>query len=429
MLALKNILNSRQQGVGAGSAYVLVSFFISGALTFGFQFLSAQVLGRPDFGRLMLLWSATFMTVQILWIAGTQTLGRYISERESKGQDWRPVVRAVKRWQVWVLVAFVVGSILAGPLLTSVVFGGEYWLAIIFIISVAAYAPEYFRRGIFNGHRQFSRLGGQILAESSGRLLIAGAFFVFGYGVIGPAIAIAIAPIIGVLAVRPAPVDPPKSVSVPFDAGSASRFAAPVLVCMACAQAFANGGPLLLKLFGVSYTQIGLFGAALILTRVPQYVISPVIGSWLSHASRKLATEGPDAFDRFVARAAGLVGLVGVLMLGGTWVLGQWVIKLAAGHDYNPSRSLLMSLAALAAFYLICDLMNQTLFARGLGRLAALAWVSSLPFAGICLAVLNVPILYRVSISLVIGVAVVAVLQATFYLLATRKGRYAGPGS
>ena len=406
-----------------GSAYVLGSFFISGVLTFGFQFLSAQVLGKADFGRLMLLWSATFMTVQILWIAGTQTLGRYVSERESKRQDWGPVVRAVKRWQVWVLVVFVVGALVTGPLLTSVVFRGEYWLTIVFIVAVAAYAPEYFRRGIFNGHRQFSRLGGQILAESLGRLLITAALFVVGYGVIGPAIAIAVAPVIGVLAVRPAPVDPPESLGEPFDVGNASRFAAPVLACMACAQGYANGGPLLVSLFGGTYPQIGLFGAALILTRVPQYVISPAIGSWLSHASRKLATEGPRAFDRFVARAAGLVGLVGLLMLGGTWGLGQWAIKLAAGPGYNPSRGLLMTLAALAALYLICDLMNQTLFARGLGRLSVVAWVSSLPVAGLLMALLNVPVLYRISIPLVVGVAVVAALQATLYLLATRESR------
>lgn len=420
MQTLRGSPKPRQQGVGVGSAYVLGSFLISGVLTFGFQFLSAQVLGKPDFGRLMLLWSATFMTVQILWIAGTQTLGRHVSERESKGQDWTPVVRAVRRWQAGVLVVFVIGSLVASPLLTSVAFRGEYWLTIIFIVAVAAYAPEYFRRGIFNGHRQFSRLGGQILAESSGRLLIAAAFLVMGYGVIGPAIAIAVAPLIGVLAVRPAPVTPPESVGEPFDAGSASRFAAPVLACMVCAQAYANGGPLLVNFFGGTYPQIGLFGASLILTRIPQYVISPAIGSWLSHASRKLSTEGPEAFDRFVAWAAGLVGLVGLLMLGGTWVLGQWAIKLAAGQDYNPGRGLLMSLAALAALYLICDLMNQTLFARGLGRLAALAWVSSLPVAGLFLVLLEIPILYRISVSLVVGVFVVAVLQAVFYLT-TRK--------
>ena len=407
-----------------GSAYVLISFFVSGVLTFGFQGLSSNVLGKTDFGKLMLLWSATFMTVQILWVAGTQTLGRYISERESKKQDWAPVVRSVKRWQVWVLIVFVVGSVIAGPLLTRSVFKGEYWLTIIFIISVAAYAPEYFRRGIFNGHRQFSRLGGQILAESLGRLLIAAAFFIVGYGVIGPAIAIAVAPIIGVLAVRPSPPDPPESLGDPFDAGSASRFAAPVLVCMACAQAYANGGPLLINFFGGTLGQVGLFGAALILTRIPQYVISPAIGSWLSHASRKLATEGSRAFDRFVLGAVGLVGLIGLFMLGGTWVLGEWAIKLA-GKDFDAGRALLMSLAALAAFYLICDLMNQVLFARGLGRLAVAAWVSSLPVAGICMAVLDVEVLYRISISLVVGVCVVAILQTTFYLLATRTDRKA----
>src|SRR5215217_2881677 len=147
-----------RQGAGAGSAYIAVSFGVSGVLTFAFQGLSTRFLGVQGYAPLALLWSATFLTVQVLWIGATQTLGRYVAEREAQGKDWGPVVASVRRWQIGLAVVFVLCAVLAGPLLTDELFE-DPWLTVAFIIAVVLYAPEYFRRGIFNGHRQSFRLG------------------------------------------------------------------------------------------------------------------------------------------------------------------------------------------------------------------------------------------------------------------------------
>jgi len=86
---MKNFLGAgaRQQGAGAGSAYIIVSFAVSGVLTYAFQSLFLHVLTKAEGGGLLLLWAATFSIVQVLWVGGTQTLGRYIAERESRGMD------------------------------------------------------------------------------------------------------------------------------------------------------------------------------------------------------------------------------------------------------------------------------------------------------------------------------------------------------
>src|ERR687893_242060 len=417
---MRNLLAGRQ-GAGAGSAYIAASFAVSGVLTYAFQSLSAHALGKADYGSLALLWSATFLTVQVLWTGGTQTLGRYVAEREARRQDWLPVVRSVRRWQIAVLVVFVLAALLASPLLTEKLFG-DPWLSAAFIVAFAAYAPEDFRRGLFNGHHQSSRLGAQILAESSGRALVAAGLLAAGLGVPGPAAAIVLAPLIGVLLVRPAPVEPPKHEGAPFSTLSALRFAAPVLACVAFAQALMNGGPILASLLGGTRAQVGLFGAALILTRVPQYVLSPAIGALLPHASRILSTEGPRSFDRFVVRAVGIVSLVGVLMVGGTWVLGEWAMRLFAGREFDASREMLVTLAVLAAFYLMCDMLNQALFALGRTRLAALGWLIGLLVSTVCVVALNMGILERVSYSLALGTLAAAAAQAAFYL-ATRERR------
>src|SRR5215212_5362819 len=408
-----------QQGAGTGSAYIAISFGVSGVLTFAFQGLSTRFLGIQGYAPLALLWSATFLTVQVLWAGATQTLGRYVAEREAQGEDWGPVVVSVRRWQIGLAVVFVLGALLASPALTSLF--GNAWLTVAFIAAVVLYSPEYFRRGIFNGHRQPLRLGVQIMAESVGRVLVAAVLLVLGWGVFGPALAIVLAPLIGVLAVRPASVPLPEREGEQFSTGHALQFAAPVLACMAFAQALMNGGPILADLIGGTRAQVSLFAAALIFTRIPQYVLSPAIGALLPRASRVLSTEGQAPFERFALRALGIVGLVGVLMIGGTWLFGEWGLRLFAGEEFVVERAVLVALAAMAAFYLLSETVSQGLFALGRGRLAALGWFAGLLACAVCLATLGVGVVERVSYSLALGTFASAAVQGAFYLALRRQ--------
>jgi O-antigen/teichoic acid export membrane protein len=409
-----------QQGAGAGSVHIVASFFVAGVLTYAFQSIYLHALGKAGSAPLALLWSATFLTVQVLWIGGTQTLGRYIAERETHDSDWGPVVSSVRRWQFGLAAVFVVAALIASPVLTEQLFGSA-WLTAAFVLAVVFYAPEYFRRGIFNGHRQSLRLGAQIVAESAARLILAAGLLAVGWGVFGPALAIVIAPIVGVLAVRPAPVAPPKGEGDAFSTGKALRFAGPVLLCMAFAQALMNGGPILASLLDGTDAQIGLFSAALTLTRIPQYVFSPAIGALLPRASRVLSSEGTLAFDRFVLRALGVVGLIGTLMVGGTWLLGEWGLKIYAGQEFVASSSVLVALAAMAAFYLLSETVSQGLFALGRGRLAAIGWFVGLLVSAACLAALGVGVVERVSYSLAVGTFAAAAMQGMFFLVLRRR--------
>ena len=409
------------QGAGAGSLLIGLSFAVSGALTFLFIGISTRALDDPaGYAPIALLWNSTFLVVQVLWVAATQTLGRHVAEREARGEDWGPVVSSVRRWQAALLVGFLALALVASPLLTRLVFE-EAWITFAFIAAVALYAPEYFRRGIFNGHRQPTRMGGQILAEAASRVVVTIVLLMAGLGVAAPAIAIVLAPLIGVLAVRPSRVAPPERPGEPFSTGKALRFAGPVLVCMVCAQALASGGVVLAGLMGGTKAQVGLLGAALIFTRIPQYVMSPVIGALLPHASRALSTGGRAALDRFALRAAGIVGAVGVLMVGGAWLLGGWGLKLFAGERYEADNGLLALLAALAAFYLLAETLNQALYALGRGRLAAAGWLLGLLAAALCVFVPRADLIDRISLSLVVGAAVAAMAQVVFYLAARRR--------
>ena len=405
-----------QQGAGAGSAYVAFAFATSGLLTFVFHGYAGRTLGEARYGDFAVLWTVVFLVAQVLWIGVSQTLGRYVADREARGEDPAPVISSVRRFQTALLAAFILFSLLLSPLLTGAVFEGDWLLTVAYVASVAALAPEYFRRGTFGGSRQFARLGALHVVESSSRLLIAAVLLLFGTGMVGPAAAMVFAPLVAVLAVRPVRATTSWKPGASFSALGALRFAGPVLACVAFAQALMNGGPLLVRLLGGTSDQIALLASALILARTPQYVLSPVVSSLLPHASRALAREGAAGFDRFVLRAVSAVAAVGVGMVAGTWILGEWAVGLVYGEAFEADRGLLATLAALAAFYLLSEMLNQALFALGRGRVAALGWFVGLPVSALCLALLDVGVVERVAYSLSVGVVVAAAAQAVLYL-------------
>ncbi len=320
----------------------------------------------------------------------------------------------MRRLSLFLLAGFVVVALLVSPLLTARLFRDNGWLTAALVLAVAGYAINYFRRGLLTGHRQFARLSVLLVTESLARLGVAAILIALGADVVGAAMAIVVAPILGAALVQVPPVPVVGRKSSTFDLGQTLGFALPVLVCMAGAQAMANGGPIVIGGLGGSraHAQAGLFLNALTLTRMPQFVLSPAVNNLLPHLSRIAAVGDQRAFDRFTRRALGLIGLAGVGLVAGTWLLGEFAMRLAFGEDARMGRGLLAVLAVLAAVYLLNELLNQVLFARGLAPLAATAWMLGLLATGAGIAVLRLDLLARVTYSLTLGSIVTAVFLA-----------------
>jgi len=412
--------------------YVGLAFTLSGVLTYVFQSLSARVLGPAEYGGLAVLWSATFLVSQVLWVGVSQTLGRYVAERQARGEDWGAVVRSTGRLQLLLVAAFLAVCLPAISLLSNSIFGGDTGLALLFVAAVSLYSAEYFRRGVFSGHRRFARLGALHVTESASRAALAAALLAAGSGVAGPAIALVLAPLIGVILVRPPATDrAPENLPAgePFSAAGALRFSIPVLLCVAAAQLLLNGGPLLAVLLGGPGAEslAGVLLAALILTRAPQYVLSPVIQALLPQASRALASDGPAAFERLLARAGAAVLAAGAGLVAGVWLLGELGMRLLYGPGFEAGRGVLTALAVLAAAYLVCELLSQALFAAGRARLAVLGWAVGLAVAAVSVAVAwpgsgaqSGAALAGLSYPLALGAVAATLAQAALYAMSRR---------
>ena len=426
MKALAGIQGARgrtgEQGVRAGSIYLALALGLSGVLTYVFHSAASRTLGPERYGAVATLWSATFLCAQVLWVGAMQTLGRYVAERRARGEAWAPVVRGVWRMQAWLLGAFLGATALLSPALTRL-FGGERTLTVAFVAAVAGYGLVYQRRGMLSGHRQFRRLGGALVLESGARALLVLALLAAGADRAGAAIALAAAPLLSWLLVRPAPLAEPAAGGAPFEVGGALRFAAPVLVSMACAQAIANGGPLLIGGLGgpEAQAQAGLLFAALVLTRVPQFILSPVISNLLPHLSRLWALEDHRRFDRLVGAAAALVGLAGAGLVAGMWLFGELALRLFSGPEFRVGRGLLTLLAALAACYLLAELLTQVLYARNRARHAAIGWVLGVAVSALAALLGRGELLGRVSLALALGAGATAASLALLHL-GTRRG-------
>ncbi len=398
-------------------------------MTYVFLGLMARFLNLAEYGAVATLWSATLLFAPVLWTGVTQTLGRYVAEREARSEDWIPVIRGARRLGLLLLAVFVAVALLLSPLLTRVFFDGRYVLTTAFVTSVACHYLGFSRRGLLSGHRQFSRVGASYVVESLSRVCITVALLILGFGILGPAVGIALAPLLGALVVRVGPTKAPEKVGAPFDPGGALRFMMPVLVSMACAQAMANGGALLISGLGgpEAYAKAGLLVAALTLARAPQSVLSPAVSNLLPHLSR-MATLGDDrGMALFVLRAVAGVLAVGAGLVGGMWLLGEFAMKLVYGPGFAVGRGLLTVLALLAALLLLCELLNQVLYANGFAWTAAVSWLLGLAVTAGLLLVPQQDLLTRVSYTLALGASSTAAAQVLFLFRLKRRAALTEP--
>jgi O-antigen/teichoic acid export membrane protein len=365
-------------GIGVGA---------TGLITYVFFALASHNLSRDEYGELVVLWSAVFITVSVLYRPVEQLLSRTIAEHEARGRPATGTIRIAATIQGALALLFAVLALaLRGPLEDELLAGNEtlYW---ILVGSVLAYAVSYFARGFFAGTRRFTLYAALMLFESVVRTGFALAVALgIASGQSAVALGIVVAPVVS-LAVVPFAIlgrAPKRPAAEPRDQGPAltlahgSGFAAAVLLIMISEQAFLNTGPLLVNA-SIGAAAAGFIFNVLMIARAPLQLFQAVATSLLPHLTRLRssgAATGEAAFRLSVRSTLWAIAAFGAFAALVVAVAGPTLMQLAFGEKFTYDRAGLLIVTAGMGLYLCAATLNQAALAQGQVRRAAACWVA-----------------------------------------------------
>jgi O-antigen/teichoic acid export membrane protein len=373
---------------GRSAAMLSIGVGSAGLLTYVYFSLASHNLDRTSYGEVVVLWSAVFVTISILFRPIEQLLSRTIAARQARGEPIGEALRVAATIQLGLAIAFAAAALaLRGPLQDDLLSGNStlYW---ILVAAVLAFAASFFARGFLAGSRRFVLYGSLLLAESTARMSFALAVAVgIASGQTAVALGIVAAPVLSLTVVplafagravsRRAAPPPTQPGGSQFTLAHGGGFAAAVLLIMASEQSLLNAGPLIVR---------GMEGAAaagfifnvLMIARAPLVLFQAVATSLLPHLTRlraSSATGDAGAFRMSVrvtlAAIAGFAGVVALVVA----IAGPDLMQLAFGNKFTYDRAGLLIVTAGMGFYLASGTLNQAALAQGQVRAAAIRWV------------------------------------------------------
>src|SRR5688500_17962973 len=146
---------------------------VAGALTYLFFSLASHNLDATEYGEIVVLWSAVFVTISVAYRPVEQLLSRTLADRIARGEDIGPAIRTAARIQVTVAAGLAVAILLLRePLQDGLLSGSEtlYW---VLFSAVVTFGASFFARGYLGGTRSFTFLAALLVSESAARTLCA----------------------------------------------------------------------------------------------------------------------------------------------------------------------------------------------------------------------------------------------------------------
>ena len=158
---------------GRSAGMLSVGIGSAGVLTYVYFSLASHNLDRTDYGEVVVLWSAVFVLISVLFRPVEQLLSRTIAERQERDQPIGQPLRVAATIQAGLAAAFAVAALaLRDPIQDDLLSGNQtlYW---ILVGAVLAFAASFFARGFLAGNRRFGCYGALLLLESTARMSFA----------------------------------------------------------------------------------------------------------------------------------------------------------------------------------------------------------------------------------------------------------------
>jgi len=395
---------------------------MAGLFTYLFFSLASHNLDASEYGEIVVLWSAVFVTISVAYRPVEQLLSRTLADRLARGEETGPAIRTAARIQLGVSLALAVVILAARePLQDGLLSGSEplYW---VLFLSVASFGASFFARGFLGGTRRFKYLALLLVSESFARMVFALALALgiaegqtpVALGVAAaPLVSLSVVPLLFVLRKRNAGGG--QGTAPPISLAAGGGFAGAVLLIMVGEQVFLNAGPLLIRAFDDA-AAAGFIFNVLMVVRAPVLIFQGVSASLLPHLTRLRARGGDDAFHGSIKATLLAVGGFAAISLVVMATIGPSLMQIAFGDRFSYDRPALAIMAVGMGFYLVATTLSQAALARGAATTAARSWgIAAVAFLIWCLVPVIADEARRVEIGFAVSALLLALLLARAY--------------
>ena len=405
-----------------GTAVVGAGLAVTGVTTYAFLVISARVLGPAQSGSLSVLWFLVFM-IGGIFLPFEQEVSRRLVGRRVAGLGGRSIVR-----RALALGSVLVGGLIlvfaaAAPTLTDRLFNGQGLLVVGLMLGSAGYLVANWTEGVLSGSGRFGRYGSYLGGEAVLRLVICLVLLAIGVRTAGPiGLALGAAPLVVAVPAlwwrRDRSLAEPEVAWRDLAAGLGKLLGAAVL-----AQTLINASPVLLQILAGpdQAAEVGIFGAALVVARVPLFLFQ-ALQAVLLPALAALAVA--QKFAEFRAGVRRMVVVVGVLGAAGVVValaIGPAVILRVFGPEFPVDRRTVGMLAAASACYMLANTLAQALIALGRATQVAAGWATGVATLVVAVLVGSDP-LFTVEMAFLSSTAMAMVAMALLLRRALRQG-------
>jgi len=406
---------------------------IAGLLTYVFFSLASHNLSTTEYGEIVVLWSAVFVTISVAHRPVEQMLSRTIAERRARGEEIGSALRVGAAIQLAVAVLLGALALAFRDQLQDDLLSGSETLYWVLVFAIVAFGVSYYARGALAGTRRFALLAALLVSESAARaafalavaLGIADGQSTVALGVAAaPALSLAVVPLT-ILVLRGRAPAPPGAGPAPVTVAAGGSFAAAVLIVMLSEQAFLNAGPLLVRAFEDA-AAAGFIFNVLMVVRAPVLVFQGVATSLLPHLTRLRAgggAAGEVAFHDSIRATLIAVAGFAALVLAVVAAVGPSLMQAAFGDDFSYDRLGLILMACAMGFYLAATTLSQAALAHGAAARGARCWaVSAALFLTWCLLPAIEDEARRVEVGFLGGSILLALLLARVYRSVPAEG-------
>ena len=395
----------------------------------GYGYLSLIGHDRFDDATLAAL-SSTYLLLNILgpgvFVSTEQETSRRISAALARRHRIRPTVLRLAGVTA-ALAGFALAALAAfAPVLLARVLDGQIAFIAALALGVVGSALVFGIRGLAGGQRRFGVYAASLTIDGGVRLVGCIALVVAGSS--DPAafaMALCAGPLVAAIAcARPARVtdDDERLASAPPSWGSTAAGVVSLLGASAMTMCLANLAPVIVTatLTSDPLTAAG-FATALVLTRIPLLLMSPVQALVLPGLSAAAASGSTTGFRQQFARGLAAIGVLGVLALAVVAIAGVRVLDLLFGvPEGTVSTGQLVVLTVSAILFMIIQLCQPALISLHRHAGLVVGWaVGTLVFAGCFLLPLD-PI-GRALVAQVLAPAAVLVIHGTLIVSGLRR--------